>query len=109
MEQKLQKELKYISNREKDAHNQLNLIETFQSSWNKLGELTDEQLLLDINESHKEAEKALNEQKPIKTNNVIPKVNKDTEVASLTKFLLNSANSVNLPLSNPIGLPLANN
>lgn len=83
------------------------MISEFQSSWNKLGELTDEQLLVDINGSYKEAEKALCEPKPIKINQVIPRVNKDTEIAQLTKFLLNSANQVNLPLgsstSNTIG------
>ena len=57
------------------------MINEFQSSWNKLGELSDEQLLIDIDGSYKEAEKALCEPKPIKINQVIPKVNKDTEIA----------------------------
>lgn len=95
----MQKEIKYLGNREKDGQNQLNVIDQFQASWNKLGELADEQLLMDINNSHREAEKALVEPKAIKTNQVIAKVNKDTEIAQLTKYLLNSANQVSLPLS----------
>lgn len=75
------------------------MIDQFQASWNKLGELTDEQLLMDINDSYREAEKALCEPKQIKINQVITKVNKDTEIAQLTKYLLNSANQVNLPMS----------
>lgn len=61
---------------------------------------------MDINNSHKEAEKALVEPKAIKTNQVITKVNKDTEIAQLTKFILNSANQVNLPMSSVITQPV---
>jgi hypothetical protein len=82
------------------------VIEQFQTSWNKLGDLSDEQLLMDINNSHKEAEKALAEPKTIKTNQVITKVNKDTEIAQLTKFILNSANQVNMPMSTVIPPPI---
>lgn len=63
---------------------------------------------MDINNSHKEAEKALTEPKTIKYNQVITKVNKDTEIAQMTKFILNSANqvNVNLPMSTVIPQPV---
>lgn len=38
------------------------------------------------------------EPKPIKLNQVIPKVNKNSEIAQLKRFLLNSINQFNLPL-----------
>ena len=64
-----------------------------------MGELPDEQLLINIKDSYAEAEKALAEPKSIKHNQIVSKVNKDQEVAQLTKYILNSANQVSLPPS----------
>lgn len=87
-ENKLKKELKYLSNKEKELTTQLDNIQSFHDSWKTMGEQNDGNLLEQMAMRHQEADQAIAEPKQMKFNSIFTKVNRESEFAQFSKHIL---------------------